>query len=279
MYQVQNSNVYLMDTPGFDDTYKPDAAILDDIAEALVAAFVDRAEIQGALYIHQVTDARMRGSGRKNLIMFQNVLGEKTMDHCRLVTTKWSLQPESVSMDRERELCEKKEFWQPLLAAGAQTVRFGDSRESAMDIITPLLQKPPIEPLLVEEIVEGHKLTEDTHAGMVVNDDLEKAKKMHLAEIADLIERGKKASGEMKRLMSEERREHEAKLAEVQKQKDILGKRVSARSGRVGRWVARGCAWVGGGVLTAASGGILAPLAGAIIAGTEAGAQVHKHSR
>lgn len=266
-----------MDTPGFDDTYLSDADILQNIATALVDAFNDQVEIQGALYIHPVTEAKMRGSGRKNLLMFQNVLGMKGMNHCRLVTTKWSLQSESVSKNRERELCEKKEFWQPLLAAGAQTVRFGDSMESAIDIIGPLLQGPALKPLLVEEVVEKHKKIPETHAGVIVNDDLEKAKKMHLAEIADLTAREQKAKGEMRELMREEREEHEAALARVAREKDVLASRVSASSsGRFGRWVARGCAWVGGGLITVASAGTLAPAAALLIAGTEAGAQAHK---
>ena len=111
MYQIPDTNVYLMDTPGFDDTYLSDREILNNIATALADAFNDEAEIQGALYVHQVTEARMRGSGRKNLIMFLNVLGEKGMNHCRLVTTKWSKQDVDESEDRERELCEKKEMW------------------------------------------------------------------------------------------------------------------------------------------------------------------------
>lgn len=280
MYQIPDTNVHLMDTPGFDDTYLSDADILKNIATALVDTFNDQADIQGALYIHQVTEARMRGSGRKNLIMFQNVLGMKGMNHCRLVTTKWSLQSASVSKERERELCEKKEFWQPLLAAGAQTVRFGDSMESAIDIIIPLLQGPAFEPLLVEEVVQGHKTIEETHAGRVVNDDLEKAEKMHAADIADLKARERKATGEMREMMRAEREEHEAALLKVAREKEVLAQRVSASSsGRFGRWVARGCAWVGGGLMTVASAGALAPAAALLIAGTEAGAQVHKHSR
>ena len=60
----------------------------------------------------------------------------------------------------------------------------------------------------------------------------------------------------------------------------LLAERVSrSSSGRFGRWIARGCAWVGGGLMTVASAGALAPAAALLIAGTEAGAQAHKHSR
>jgi hypothetical protein len=101
---------YLMDTPGFDDTHVSDADILKNIATSLVDAFNDRAKIQGTLYVHPVTEVRMKGSGRKNLIMFKRILGMRGMTNCRLMTTKWSLQPENVSKAREQELCEKDEF-------------------------------------------------------------------------------------------------------------------------------------------------------------------------
>jgi hypothetical protein len=67
-----------------------------------------------------------------------------------------------VSKAREQELSERKEFWQPLLAPGAQTVRFGDSMQSAIDIIKPLLQRPASEPLLVEEVVKNKETIQQT---------------------------------------------------------------------------------------------------------------------
>jgi len=156
-------------------------------------------------------------------------------------------------------------------------VRFGDSMESAIDIIRPLLQGPALKPLLVEEVVEKHKTIEETQAGIIVNDDVERAKKMHLAEIADLTAREQKARGDMRKLMREEREEHEAALVKLAREKEVLASHVSASSsGRFGRWVARGCAWVGGGLMTVASAGVLAPAAAMLIAGTEAGAQAHK---
>jgi hypothetical protein len=280
MYQIPDTDVYLMDTPGFDDTYISDADILKNIATALVDAFNDQVEIQGALYVHPVTEVKMRGSGRKNLLMFQSVLGMKGMNHCRLVTTKWSKQEMRVSEDRERELCQKKEFWQPLLAAGAQTVRFDDSMESAIDIIKPLVYGRPFKPLLIKEIVNDRKTIDQTKAGREVNDDIEKARKIHLAEIADLNARAAQADRQYRTMMEEERREHQEKLEQLERDKETLRTATPPRSsGRFGRWIARGCAWIGGGAMTLASGGILAPAAALLIAGTEVGAQVHKHSR
>ncbi|EHL01445.1 P-loop containing nucleoside triphosphate hydrolase [Glarea lozoyensis ATCC 20868] len=164
-YQIPQTNIYFMDTPGFDDTYTSDAKILEEIATALLDAFNDKAEIQGALYVHPVIEAKMRGSGRKNLIMFRKVLGMEGMKNVRLVTTKWSQVDYHTGVDRETELSEKEEFWQPLLAAGASTVRFGDTMESAIEIIKPLIHGPAFEPQLVEEVVRDGKELRQTQAG------------------------------------------------------------------------------------------------------------------
>src|SRR5947208_13020696 len=108
------------------------------------------------------------------------------MSNCRLVTTKWSLQDESDSKNREQGLCEKNEFWKRLLDAGAKTVRFGDSRESVIEIIKPLIHGPAFEPLIITEVVTDNKTLPQTAAGQIVNDDIEEAKKAHQAEVADL---------------------------------------------------------------------------------------------
>jgi hypothetical protein len=76
-----------------------------------------------------------------------------------------------------------------------------------------------LKPLLLEEVAEKHKTIEETHAGISVTDDPEKAKKMHLAEIADLRAREQKEKGEMRELMREEREEREAALAKLASEK------------------------------------------------------------
>ena len=242
-YQIPETDVYLMDTPGFDDTKLSDAQVLETIAEALVDAFNDEADIQGALYVHPVTEAKMRGSGRKNLIMFNEVLGTEEMSHCRLVTTKWSLQAEDVSKDRERELCEKEEFWKPLIDAGAKTVRFNDSQQSALEIIAPLVQGDAFEPLLVDEMVRKNKTLSQTRAGEMVNDDIEEATKAHKAEIADLLakeaEFREKNKVEFANLLQAEREKLQGDIDQLKEDKKILSTSMATReSGNFGRWVA-----------------------------------------
>jgi hypothetical protein len=262
-----------MDTPGFDDTNISDADILKEIARALVDAFNEKVEIQGALYVHPVIEARMRGSGRKNLIMFTKVLGLHGMKNCRLVTTKWSKVDHATGVERETELCREDKFWRPLLNAGASTVRFQDTMESAIDIIKPLVHGQAMEPQLVKEVVREGKSLKQTSAGQIVNDDVLEAKKAHATEMEqlkkDIKEALEKKDYEFADLLKAERDEHAAKLEKLKKDSVVLDKKVSGL-GKFTQWAVRTTV-VGLGVgLTVASGGWLAPVALLYSGATEA---------
>ena len=272
--------MYFVDTPGFDDPHVSDAQTLRNITETLVENFNNNVQIQGALYVHPVTEVKMRGSGKKNLIMFTKMLGDAGMPHCRLVTTKWSLQPKRVSEAREKELCEKEEFWEPLIANGAQAVRFGDSMQSAIDIIKPLVHGSAFMPKVVSQVVELHMAPDQTDAGIFVTDDVEKLREAHAQEIADNKEEEARARDRQQTAFAETLRaqteESEAKMRQLEEDMAALRKPISS-SGRFGRWLARGTAAVVGTVMTIGSGGLLGPAAVALYGATETGAQVHKH--
>jgi len=273
-FQIPQTNFFLMDTPGFDDTHISDTQILREIAQALLDSFNDKAEIQGALYIHPVVEARMRGSGVKNLRMFKKVLGMNGMKNCRLVTTKWKLVEEAVGADREKELCESDDFWRPLVRAGATTVRFDDSTESAMNILGPLVFGPSFEPQLLGELRDGTTLPQ-TEAGQVVNDDVEEATKAHATELKELEKEKMEALAqkdfEYAAQLEEEKKKHQAKVDQLEKDRKMLDTPItSSGAGRFfARWVARAGVVVAGAVATYMSGGLLAPHAAMLYAATE----------
>ncbi|KAF3933732.1 hypothetical protein ABW19_dt0205332 [Dactylella cylindrospora] len=186
LYQIPNTNIYLIDTPGFDDTYGKDIDILQEIAECLKDCFYNNWKVSGVLYIHAITEARMKGSARKNLVMFEKVVGANNMAQCCLVTTKWSLQPKDKFEGRELELKTNKKFWRTMMERGARVVRFGDSMQSAIDIIRPLAAGSGFTPQLTEEYAIAGKRLVQTAAGKEVNDRLEEARKAHEKEMAEL---------------------------------------------------------------------------------------------
>lgn len=92
-----------MDTPRFEDTFKAGATILDSIEKYLADLFNQKQNVASVVYIHPITEVRIKGPAVKNLNMFRKVVGAENMSSYYLVTTKWSLQSEGMSMSREDE--------------------------------------------------------------------------------------------------------------------------------------------------------------------------------
>lgn len=67
------TNVYLVDTPGFDDTNLSNTDVLREIATWLTGSCNNEVKLNGILYLHRITDPRMGGSAKKNLFMFKKL--------------------------------------------------------------------------------------------------------------------------------------------------------------------------------------------------------------
>ncbi|KAG9317983.1 P-loop containing nucleoside triphosphate hydrolase protein [Chiua virens] len=154
--------IVLVDTPGFDDTYRPDIDILKTIADWLIQEYSSGGgvlRLAGIIYLHRITDSRMCGSAYKNLSMFGRLCGDIPLPRVHLITTMWDIvKNRNMAERREAEL--KRDFWRPLLDGGAEAFRFNNRPGSAQAIIEPLLgMKNDREMLLLqEELVEQKKM-------------------------------------------------------------------------------------------------------------------------
>jgi hypothetical protein len=201
---------------------------LEEINRCLTEYFMRKARVTGVIYVHAITEPRMRGSAMKNLRMFRQVVGDEHMKHCSLVTTKWSKQNKDLSQTREDELRNGDTFWKPLLKKGATIKQFNDTRKSAMEIIAPFtLCDKFLMKLTKEYNLEGKPL-DMTDAGREVSDDIEKAKKAHKEEIALLKEERARAlkdkDDEMIKLIDDERRQLQSKIDEMKEGQELLKK-------------------------------------------------------
>lgn len=103
--------VYLIDTPGFDDTTRSDAEVLGEIATWLGASYQQHILLHSIIYLHRITDRRMQGAARKNIRMFRQLCGnDDALSKVHLVTTMWDQVDESVGLRREKELVATTEF-------------------------------------------------------------------------------------------------------------------------------------------------------------------------
>ena len=303
-YRIPDTNVWLIDTPGFDDTTRSDAKILEEINGCLTEYFMRNAKVTGVIYVHAITEPRMRGSAMKNLRMFRQVVGDENMRHCCLVTTKWSKQNEDLSHSREDELRNGDTFWKPLLKRGATIKRFNDTEKSAMDIIAPFTMCDRFLMKLTKEYnLEGKQL-DMTDAGREVSDDMEKAKKAHKEEISLLKEERERAlkdkDDEMVKLIDDERRQLQSKIDEMKEGQELLKKKLADEKqeleqkiqrdreirerdkkkfvNKAWRMAARTTVLGLGGAAIVASGGFAAPAAALLYARLEVALQNEKNN-
>jgi len=81
--------IYFIDTPGFDDTNRSDTEVLRELANWLTKSYSDSIKLNGILYFHRISDVRMQGSAKKNLLMFKKLCGEDALRNVILVTSMW----------------------------------------------------------------------------------------------------------------------------------------------------------------------------------------------
>ncbi|KAL7918546.1 ankyrin repeat-containing domain protein [Trichoderma austrokoningii] len=200
--------VHLVDTPGFDDTNRSDAQVLQDIAYWLSESFKQGTHLSGMIYLHRITDVRMAGSARRNLVMFQKLCGKKAYKSVVLATTMWGLIDEAIGVMRERELKDTDEFWGCMHDKGSRIFRLDKTRKSCLEIVQHILSFESTVVLeLQHEIVNKGRQIEETKAGVQLNEDIIRERKKHQAELQGL-----------KNQMQEEMVQHDAKLQRILKE-------------------------------------------------------------
>ncbi|PON26905.1 hypothetical protein TGAM01_v204406 [Trichoderma gamsii] len=188
--------VHLICSPRFDDTLRSDVQVLQDL-HWFSRSFEEGTRLSGMIYLHRITDVRMTGSARRNLVMFQKLCGENAFSSVVLATTMWNLVEEATDEQRERELIESDEFW------GYMHNQFN----------------------------QGHQI-EETKAGLQLNEDILRERKKYQAELQAMKEKMHETmalnNAELQRIFREEnirlKEEEQAKLKqdlkEVQARKD-----------------------------------------------------------
>ncbi|KAK3342179.1 hypothetical protein B0T25DRAFT_617967 [Lasiosphaeria hispida] len=190
----RNLRVHLIDTPGFDDTNRSDVEVLQDIAHWLSASFQDGIRLSGIVYMHRISDLRMAGSARRNLVMFKKLCGEKAYQSVVLATSMWSKVSDNEGRERERQLVETDAFWGLMCKRGSRVLRYLNTRESALDLVGYILSlhtKVTLE--IQDEIVnKGHEIDE-TSAAHELNAEILRERAKHVAELAAAREDMKQA--------------------------------------------------------------------------------------
>ncbi|KAJ3484493.1 hypothetical protein NLI96_g5619 [Meripilus lineatus] len=212
VFEIDGRRIVIIDTPGFDDTSKPDSEILSMIASYLNESYKAGMTLSGLLFMHRISDTRMGGISRRNFRMFRKLCGDETLKNVLVVTTMWDSVTLQLGNARETQLKSDDRFFKPVLDQGGAMVRHDNTREGAQAILRRILNNHPAPVRLQREMVdEGKKITEIGAA-----DELKR-------EMAELVERHTREIAQIKKEMEEALKDRdEASHRELEEVKNQL---------------------------------------------------------
>ncbi|KAK3942603.1 hypothetical protein QBC46DRAFT_255873, partial [Diplogelasinospora grovesii] len=159
-YNSQHTYVYLVDTPGFDDTNRSDTEVLKDIAAWLNESYKEKVILRGILHLYRITDPRTQGSARRNLCMSKKLCGPEALKNVLLVTPPF-------------------QFTGVSNASSGRTGAACSGRERPLE--------------LQVDMVDIRLALSDTKAGQEIERAIAKAKQKFQKEISDLKKQMKEA--------------------------------------------------------------------------------------
>ncbi|ESK95348.1 hypothetical protein Moror_3873 [Moniliophthora roreri MCA 2997] len=216
-FDLRGRQVTLIDTPGFDDTNRSDADILNMIAVGLASMYENNQMLAGVIYLHRISDIRMGGISRRNFKMFRKLCGDNTLKNVVIVTNMWGLVDKDVGVAREAQLKQEDKFFKPALEKGAQIVRHDNTPENARAILCYLIERKPL-PLQIQiELVDEQKTMPQTAAGAELNRELLEQSRKHEKEMRELREEMQDA---LRQRDEEHRKELEAERQALQAEID-----------------------------------------------------------
>ncbi|KAF4468821.1 hypothetical protein FALBO_4287 [Fusarium albosuccineum] len=196
--------VYLIDTPGFDDTNKSDTEVLSEIAAWLSDSYQNKIRLHGIIYLHRITDVRMQGSAKKNLIMFKELCGRDALKKVILATTMWDKVSSDEAEKREAELIETPDFWGWMLGKGSSCQRHDNTALSARRIVNTLASDGKlITTDLQRQLVDEKRTLDETSAGKELQTEMVKERERWAKERQD-IEKMLRAAMEQRDCESQE---------------------------------------------------------------------------
>ncbi|KAH7161706.1 hypothetical protein EDB81DRAFT_785341 [Dactylonectria macrodidyma] len=233
-----HANVYLVDTPGFDDTNRNDTEILKEIASWLTQTYQNKVRLRGILYLHRISDNRMTGCARRNLVMFKRLCGTDGVKSVIFLTTFWESVEYNIGEDREKTLKETKEFWGYFVNLGAQVNRHLNNHESAISAIAEFVpgrtdrSTEEMKMAIQSEMVDSRKQLDETGAGQQLRSEFQKESERLQQEMKER-EQDMKEALEMrdKELMDVLRQEQDKQEADLERyNREIQDLRVTMES-------------------------------------------------
>ncbi|KAF5321708.1 hypothetical protein D9619_000444 [Psilocybe cf. subviscida] len=206
----------LVDAPAFDNTHVDASEILRRISVWLAASYDDSMKIAGIIFLHEISQVRMRGVARRNTDVFKKLCGEDTMKYVALCTTMWEGIAPEVAHTRENQLREM--YWKDMITEGAQVMRIRRESTSAWRAVNAMLtkRKGGLDDFTImsiqKELVDLQELLPETEAGRFLRASLEKELEQQKQRMKQLVE---SAGGNGNREQQRQRQEIQKTLGQI----------------------------------------------------------------
>ena len=224
----------LVDTPGFNDTYLDDAAVLSELATFMESSYKAKIKLTAIIYLHPITSHRLEGSARDNLSMFRKLCGPNFYPNIVLATNFWSLVDEGTGHRREVELEENEDFWGAMKSHGSQITRLPDDKEACVQLLLRLAGKEKATLQIQNELVEKQMPIGSTEAGASAKNtrELQNFYEEFRQRVASLASDRKaeiqKQQEEFRRIQAEQQEEFEAQMRKYKEEIDEARKKNEA---------------------------------------------------
>ncbi|KAJ3557226.1 hypothetical protein NM688_g1579 [Phlebia brevispora] len=185
-FYLFNRAITLIDTPGFGDTNVSDSDILNKIAVFLSTTYEHGQKLSGIIWMHRISDRRVRGIAKRNFDMFQKLCGEASLRNVAIVTNMWNEVTPERGADREHQLRTDEILFKPAIVQGAEMFRHDRTLQSAQKIVQYLVNRHPRVLRIQEELVNEKKDVKQTAAGLELDRELAERVKMHERELEKL---------------------------------------------------------------------------------------------
>ncbi|KAI0451118.1 P-loop containing nucleoside triphosphate hydrolase protein [Xylaria acuta] len=212
--------VYLVDTPGFDDTNRKDTEILRTLGAWLTATYSSGIKLSGIIYCHRINQTRMQGSAMKNIQLFRSLCGDDALSKVVLVTTMWDIEKLDIAERREKELKETTKYWGSMVAKGSRVLRHYNTQQSAFALIETFVKDDSKIVLGIQkEMVNDQKPLDKSEAGKDIKALLDGQNASLRSDIQnlefELREALRTKDEELAEVMRELRLEHKQSLQQV----------------------------------------------------------------
>jgi septin family protein len=173
-YRCQDEELgtfWLIDTPGFGDTYRSDSEVLGDIANWLNKAYLSEIKLTGIIYVHAIREAWISRKATNSIQYFTRLCGPNALRKVVLVSTFWDTVDPSAGESREQELKNNPEYWADMIDRGSKAFRHYNSRSTARAVVRHLLNISTANDrgtylTIQQEMVEQEKKLDETAAGI-----------------------------------------------------------------------------------------------------------------